>query len=275
MSCLFVSDLDGTLLNNQIKISENSVDAINQAISKGALFTVATARSFVSASELTKKININAPVILMNGVFIYDIKNHKYIKYEQINKNDAKHIIDLINKHNQKGRMFGFDGKRLIAYTQNNCEHTFAEDIENEYRKIVITDNLMEKFNENPIVSFVLINSFENLKPIFMDIRDNKNLSCCFYEDVYKPEIFWLEIYSNNVNKANAVKFVKEYCLAQKLVAFGDNLNDIEMLKFADEGVAVANAVKDAKNASDKVLDLTNNEDAVAKYILSLYEGNN
>ncbi|MEG0899318.1 MAG: HAD family hydrolase [Oscillospiraceae bacterium] len=271
MGCLFVSDLDGTLLSSEIKVSDYTINAINDAISKGAIFTVATARSFVSASELTKKLNINAPVILMNGVFVYDIKKDEYIKYEEISKPLASFIIDVMKRHKQSGRMFGFDGKRLLSYTESGCKHTFPEDIENHRRKIVPTQNLADNINSNPIVSFVLIDSFENLGPIYREIKDNETLSCCFYEDIYKPEIFWLEIYSSRVNKANAVSYVKEYCKAQRLVTFGDNLNDIEMLTLADEGIAMANAVSKAKEASNLTLKWTNDEDGVARYISNLY----
>ena len=51
MNTLYVSDLDGTLLNSDVKISENSKNIINTLIDKGMNFTVATARSLVSASD--------------------------------------------------------------------------------------------------------------------------------------------------------------------------------------------------------------------------------
>ena len=54
MKTLYVTDLDGTLLNTQDKISEYSLNIINDLVDKGLLFTYATARSLVSASVVTK-----------------------------------------------------------------------------------------------------------------------------------------------------------------------------------------------------------------------------
>ena len=65
MNTLYVSDLDGTLLNSDVKISENSKNIINSLIEKGMKFTVATARSLVSASDKIEGLNLKLPVVLL------------------------------------------------------------------------------------------------------------------------------------------------------------------------------------------------------------------
>lgn len=77
MKTLYISDMDGTLLNDGGKVSRRSVEIINELIKKGMLFTVATARSAMSAAELLKDIDISVPAVLMNGVFLFDLKNKK------------------------------------------------------------------------------------------------------------------------------------------------------------------------------------------------------
>ena len=97
MKRLFISDLDGTLLNSKVEISEKTAEIINKAIEeKGISFTVATARSYLTAVELTKKIKINAPMVLMNGVFIYDREKDEYIKYEKIDTDVCLKLIELM-----------------------------------------------------------------------------------------------------------------------------------------------------------------------------------
>ena len=80
MTSLFISDLDGTLLNDKQVISEESIDILNELISQGLQFTIATARSYNSAAKLLEKIDFKLPLVFMNGVFIYDPVAKKNIK---------------------------------------------------------------------------------------------------------------------------------------------------------------------------------------------------
>ena len=65
---LYISDLDGTLLDNDARLSDFTAEAINKLIMQGMNFTFATARSVYSAKPITSKLNISVPCILMNGV---------------------------------------------------------------------------------------------------------------------------------------------------------------------------------------------------------------
>ena len=65
---LYVSDLDGTLLDGDGQLPEDSVKRLNQLIDKGLNFTIATARNYDSAYPLLKGLNLKYPVILFNGV---------------------------------------------------------------------------------------------------------------------------------------------------------------------------------------------------------------
>ena len=77
---LFVSDLDGTLLNKSSKVSEKSRMIINDLIEKGVQFTVATARTHATVIELLEGLDIRMPITIMNGVGIYDLKQRKYLE---------------------------------------------------------------------------------------------------------------------------------------------------------------------------------------------------
>ena len=77
MKTLYVTDLDGTLMRNDMTISEESVRMLNQLIDKGVFITYATARSFHSAYEITKDIHFKVPVITRNGTTFADNENAK------------------------------------------------------------------------------------------------------------------------------------------------------------------------------------------------------
>ena len=273
MKTLYVSDLDGTLLNSDKKVSDYSVETINHAIENGALFTVATARSFVSALDLTKDLNLNAPMVLMNGVFIYDKNESKFLKYQALSKENISHVIKFLNKCGEHARMFAFDGERMIVYVPSDYKASCSEDQESKYRQNIVVDNLEDYAYSTPIVSFVLIDAYEKLEPIYKELSSENNFYCCFYNDIYHPEVYWLEIYDKSVSKANGVDYVKKYVGADSLTAFGDQINDIEMLHHADNAICVANAADIVKKEADIVLTLSNNEDAVANYIGKIFGG--
>ena len=80
MKTLYVTDLDGTLMRNDMTISEESVRMLNQLIDKGVFITYATARSFHSAYEITKDIHFKVPVITRNGTTFADNENAKELE---------------------------------------------------------------------------------------------------------------------------------------------------------------------------------------------------
>ena len=90
-----------------------------------------------------------------------------------------------------------------------------------------------------------------------------------FYRDNYS-DMYFLEIISKVVSKGSAAKQVKELIGADKMVAFGDNLNDIPLFEAADECYAVGNAENALNEIATDVIG-SNDEDAVAKYILNEY----
>lgn len=106
MKTLYISDMDGTLLNDGGKVSRRSVEIINELIKNGMLFTVATARSAMSAAELLKDIDISVPAVLMNGVFLFDLKNKKAVAYHEIPKDAFFAITEIFVRRNKSPFVF-------------------------------------------------------------------------------------------------------------------------------------------------------------------------
>ena len=78
---------------------------------------------------------------------------------------------------------------------------------------------------------------------------------------------FKKQIYSHTASKANGAKEVREIVGAEHITAFGDNLNDIIMLKGADTAIAVENAVTQVKEIAHVIIG-NNNDNSVVKYIM-------
>ena len=84
MKRLYVSDLDGTLLNQQAELSDVTIDVIKRAIAQGLDFTVSTARTPTTALKIVEPLHLQLPVMMMNGVLVYDMATKKYLKKRQL-----------------------------------------------------------------------------------------------------------------------------------------------------------------------------------------------
>ena len=120
MNTLYVSDLDGTLLNSDVKISENSKNIINSLIEKGMKFTVATARSLVSASDKIEGLNLKLPVVVYNGTFTMMKDTGKIVNSNYFNKTDRDFIIENIKKSSLNPLVYSFvNNVEKVSYNKN------------------------------------------------------------------------------------------------------------------------------------------------------------
>ncbi len=87
MKKLYITDLDGTLLSENGKMSSYAVDLLNQIIEQGTLITVATGRSFLSAADLLKETHLTLPIINNNGARISLLHNHEHVYSNFYRKN--------------------------------------------------------------------------------------------------------------------------------------------------------------------------------------------
>ncbi len=270
MKTLYITDLDGTFLNNQAQVSKNSVEIINALSEKGLLFSVATARSLLSAKELLKDIHFNAPIVLSGGVFVYDTKKSKTVHFFSIEHNSFESVIDIFTKSEKSPFVFFFnelteeydlqftDLKLKIHQEYYESRHKMMG---NTIRKV---DTVCAKKGFVPV--FVsLCDEYEDLYKITKQLDALSQIGYSFYKDTYTPYWF-LEVFNKDADKLKGLEIVKEYVGAQKVISFGDNRNDILLFNGADEKYAVENAVEELKMISTSVIG-SNNSDSVARFI--------
>lgn len=269
MRQLFISDLDGTLFNSQAKISEKSADLLNNSIDGGIFFTFATARTAASVVPLTKSIRVNVPCVLMNGVSIFDAKNCQYIRNEYISPENSARIASVLERLGQNGFMYKICGNSLF------CEYTELDSpaMENFYnvrkykydKQFCKVSRFSDSCSEN-VVYFTLLDSFEKLDKVRQQISLIDGIRFEFYKDIYSSNIWYLEIFSDKASKFNGVDYLRKNFHFDKIICFGDNLNDIPMFNACDYKIAVSNADKRLKELADCVIG-SNNEDAVAVWL--------
>ena len=116
---VFVSDLNGTLLNAEGAILDKSADRLNRLFSNGLKFTIATARNYDSASKILKRLNLNLPAILFNGTCLIEFPSG-------INRTEPigvdRMIIDEIlfasKNFNVTPLLYGFNERHSLFYRE-------------------------------------------------------------------------------------------------------------------------------------------------------------
>lgn len=96
MKTLYVTDLDGTLLNMNQELNKNVADQINELIDKGVNFTVSTGRGD-SVRTILKDINFKLPIMILNGALNYDFDKQEYVDKKAIPINKVIEIMQIVN----------------------------------------------------------------------------------------------------------------------------------------------------------------------------------
>lgn len=266
---LYISDLDGTLLNAEPRLSEETLLTINRLIDEGMQFTIATARSWDSAHPLIAPLCLQQPLILHNGVFIYDPMKEKNIIENVINDRLARDLLRDAAEFRLNPIVFAItpDSQRKVYY-QGVFNHGEAIYIEDRLSKADQRFALVSEYDSHPMaaaLTVLLIGSKEELTPMFEKVIAEYDLTCHFAEDIYS-KAYWLEITHRNANKGWAVQYLKRYLNAAEVVCFGDHLNDLSMFDAADRKYAVENGHDTLKQAATGVI-ASNLANGVARFL--------
>lgn len=275
---LYISDLDGTLLDSYSRVSPTTVTLLNHAISEGALFSVATARTPATVSYLLKDVDLRIPLVVMTGAALWDKETGAYSEVQYFTPEKVNEIIEAYRRPEGGG---GFlytlarrDGRDLMEIYHlgplNDIERSFmTERLSSPYKRFFVPESGISEIPDT-IDNAVLFFGMKE-EGIAQKIREGLNrisgINPMFYHDWHGDEIAEVEAFPIGATKAKAIKRLREKVGADRVVVFGDNMNDLTMMGIADWSVAVANAVSDVKYAADEVIG-SNAADAVARYIL-------
>ncbi|PWJ70403.1 hypothetical protein B0O40_0237 [Ruminococcaceae bacterium R-25] len=268
MKTLFVTDLDGTLMRSDLTISDFSVKTINRLVEQGISFTYATARSIVSARTITSELKLDLPVITRNGAVLAENNTGNIFEKALFTKREVELLKELLTELPKAGFVSCYFGDDMIK-TFADTWHTEGLQGYLDYYKddpaTVIVPDINGMFTGDP--GYVtLIGDKDEIEPIYKIASEYTGWECIFQKDIYRDE-FWLEICPQNCTKAKSILKLKEEYGFDKLVVFGDSVNDLPMFKIADESYAVANAIDELKAQATKVIG-SNEEDAVARFLI-------
>lgn len=267
MRTLYVTVLDGTLLNTKDRISSHSIKIINSLVEQGMIFTYATARSLVSASVVTEGLSTKIPIISYNGAFIINPATKKILASEGFQKEETDKIIKVMSQYDISPMVY--------SYVKGIEKVSWVTDRENEGIQYYLAKRKGDK-RMNPLASsehlydgdmfyFVSIGEKEELQPVYDIFSEDDRYFCSLHQELYRPE-YWCEIMPAKATKANAILKLKKLWNCDRVVSFGDAINDIPMFQISDECYAVENAVDELKAIATGIIPC-NDEDGVAKWL--------
>lgn len=268
---LWISDLDGTLLNREKCLSDETKKILNKAIAEGVHFSVATARTPATVVDMLEGININVPAVVMNGAAVYDVVKQHYERVVCIAPDLVKKVQALLDERNKNAFIYCIEEDKLVAHfkaLQTPYESEFYRERQNNPRK-AFKEGAPD--TDAKVVHFAIIGEEKCIREIEQEVLQIEGLATICSEDVYHENIFFLEVYSEHVSKAAAIDYLKTHAHFNKVICFGDNLNDLQMFEMADEKYAVANARDEVKALATAVIG-HHDEDGVAKFIAQNYQ---
>lgn len=197
MKVLYVTDLDGTLLNTRDRISPYSIRVINHLVEQGMIFTYATARSLVSASVVTQGLSTQIPVITYNGALIIHPSTGEVISSIHFTAEEQKKVRLLL----QKKQIYPL----VYSYIEGREQVSWYQDQENEgikrYLSLRKGDRRLRPLHKNhdeagaalyagDIFYYTCIGTKEQVQPVYEALRDHPAYTCTLQQELYRPE-YW------------------------------------------------------------------------------------
>lgn len=267
MKTLYVSDLDSTLLRSDATLSEFTINTINSLSQKGLMFSFATARSAKTATQVTKGLVGDTPIIVYTGTFITDRNTKQRLVSCFMESAEIELVRKAVNVFSLVPIVYAFieDEEKFIysASVVSDNVLKFVKTREEDSRRLEISGSF-ENMLKGDIFYFAFMEPKEKLFPVYEFLKDKCN--CLFQPDNYTDNWF-LEVMPKMATKANGALRLKEMTGADRLVVFGDGYNDMELFRVADESYAVSNAVPELKEIATGVIGSCD-EDAVAYWLL-------
>lgn len=280
MKTLYVSDLDGTLLNAESRLSPATVAMLSEAIRGGALFSVATARTPATVSVILRDVPVSLPQIVMTGSALWDPQADKLVSPRFLKREAVERMIGIYIENSLPAFIYtlGEDGRIHIFHSgdTDERENIFINERARSPYKVFHLDSTMTPdmaVTKDNVLLFYSMQQSGLTRKVYDILRRDRDLNPVFYFDIFGPEVAIMEVFDHDTSKASAVRRLAAMTGADRVVAFGDNINDLPMLRDADLAVAVGNAVEEVKAAADVVIGV-NTSDAVARFILDDYTQN-
>ncbi|MEQ6856231.1 Cof-type HAD-IIB family hydrolase [Lysinibacillus capsici] len=259
---LIVLDLDGTLLTDQQQISAKTKKTLLQAKEQGHQVMIATGRPYRASTIYYQELGLTTPIVNFNGAYVHHPKN---VSWQHMHT-----PIDLSVVHDVVDSINSYEYENIIAEVKDEVYvHTEDDRILNIFNmgnpKITLGD-LYTHLLENPTSLLIQANEAnsviirDHLQAVHAEVIEHRR---------WGAPLHIIEIVRRGLNKAVGIAHVaKDLGIPrERIIAFGDEDNDLEMIEYAGLGVAMGNGISSLKNIANEIT-TTNNNDGIAKILI-------
>jgi len=255
---LIAIDIDDTLLNDEIIVTQATKEALKNAIEAGVTVTLATGRMFSSAQKIAKQIDLNVPIITYQGALVKTLLDDTILYEKNVPAEAARQILQYSQEHHLHLQLYVND--QLYGAEDNARIQGYSKLVNIPYH----IEPDLEKLIHEPNHKMLMIDEPEVIDKHLAILQEK------FGEQLHitKSKPHYLEITHPEATKGHALQFMAEHigCSIEQTIAIGDAQNDREMVQVAGLGVAMGNAVPSLKEVADYVT-LSNNDDGVKHVI--------
>ncbi|MFS0782906.1 Cof-type HAD-IIB family hydrolase [Bacillus sp. 1P06AnD] len=258
---LIALDLDGTLLKNDKTISSKTKAVLHALKEQGHQIMIATGRPYRSSASYYQELGLQTPIVNFNGAFVHHPLSTSWGTYHSpLDLSVAKDIVEACED---------FPLHNIIAEVRDDVFFHYHD------------EKMIDLFQfGNPNITYGDLRSFLQASPTSMLIHTEehdvhsirKHLSDVHAEVIdhrrWADPFHVIEIVKSGLNKAVGIQKVADFLAIPKdrIVAFGDEDNDLEMLEYAGTGVAMGNGIDAVKNIADTIT-LSNEEDGIGLFL--------
>ncbi|MCZ2259000.1 Cof-type HAD-IIB family hydrolase [Sporosarcina sp. G11-34] len=259
---LIVLDLDGTLLTDEKKIMPQTAQTLLKAKEQGHHVMLATGRAYRATETYYRELNLTTPVINFNGAFVHHPDNRSW---KTIHETLSLPVVLEVMEAMQQ-----FPWNNIIAEVLDDVYvHYHDEKVLDNFKmgQPKVTTGEIQRFLQDDPTSLLIQADESNVESI------TAHLSSIHAEVVghrvwNSPWGHVVEVFRKGLSKAAGLAHVAKWMDIPKdrIIAFGDENNDFEMIEYAGFGVAMGNGIDELKSMADEVT-LSNNEDGIAKVL--------
>jgi len=283
-------DLDGTLLNSNGIVSNETKVILQDIIDKGIKVVLASGRMIDSIKSIAEEIGGQKYLIAGNGSIVYDIEKQEILYKNFLKKEKVLDVIKICEENSIYYNIYT-EKELLTSSLKYNVLYYHKENANREEKdrtKINIVNNMYEYVENSERDDFLKITICDEDRTIFNSIikiiKQLKGMEVLDVEHMSRKNIMqgtetielnysYTEVSAQNVDKWEAIKYIleQEDIREEELITIGDNINDKKMLENAGLGIAMKNSSPVVTEIADIITEETNDFDGVAKTLKSIF----
>ena len=255
-------DLDGTLTNSEKNITPRTFDALMKAQREGVRLVLASGRPTFGIAALANQLQLadyGGYVLSYNGGRIIDWCEKTVIFSQVVDQKLVPILYDFAEKAQLP--IVPYLPEAILA-SKNEGEY-LAEEARINGMPVVVAQNFVEEAMQiaGGSTKFLIPGEPE----LLIQLESEMKAALSEQMEVFRSAPFFLELPPKGIDKAQSLQRLLTHLGLEResLMAFGDGFNDLSMIQFAGQGVAMANAVEEVKSIADFVT-TSNEEDGIA-----------